>query len=78
MRIALFSRRSRGGIAAFIAAFLLVAPGASAAKDDATPPWEAAEAIRTALFDARTAVLLDGASEVRSLELAEEALSGDL
>jgi len=41
-------------------------------------PWEAAETIRDALFDARTGLLLDGDSERRDLAKAQEALSGSL
>ncbi len=91
MTVAPLSRRSRGSIAAFAAAFLLLVPAASgaaggsgdgaskqAAKGGGTEPWRAAEEIRNALFDARTELLLDGSSEVRSLSDAEAALSGQL
>ena len=63
---------------AFIVAFLLLVPAAGAAQDRPTPPWQAAETIRTALFDARTDLLLDGSSERRALERADAALSGPL
>ena len=95
MRVDSLSRRSRRGLAAFIAAFLLLVPAASGAADGSagggsqgdpagkgkqgpTEPWRAAEDIRTALFDARSELLLDGSSDVRYLEQAEGALSGPL
>ena len=78
MALASLNLWSRGGIAAFIEAFLLLVPAAGAAQDRPTPPWQAAETIRTALFDARTDLLLDGSSERRALERAEAALSGPL
>ena len=65
-----------------VAVFALLGPGGAegsgSAGKQADEPWKAAEAIRGALFDARTELLLDGASELRSLDDAEAALSGRL
>ena len=67
-----------------VAASALLAPGAHAAtagtaKDaDRVAPWQAAEQIRTSLFDARTELLLDGAAEQRAVADARAALSGPL
>ncbi len=62
--------------------FLLTAgAGAQGGRDEggeAVAPWRAVETIRNALFDARTELLLDGSSEERALDRAEDALSGPL
>jgi high-affinity iron transporter len=61
-----------------VAAFVLLTPGIATAKPPAAAdqPWRAAETIRTALFEARSELLLDGTSELRSLADADRALSG--
>lgn len=64
---------------AFVVALALLGSSAAAAPGDAkAKPWEAAEQIRTALFDARSELLLDGSSEQRSIAKAEGAVSGSL
>ena len=53
---------------------------ASSGKDAASgvQPWELAEEIRSALFDARSELLLEGNGAERDIQAAEAALKGPL
>ena len=51
---------------------------AGGSKPAGDKPWQSAERIRNALFDARTELLLDGSAERRALDRADAALSGAL
>jgi hypothetical protein len=61
--------------AAFLTALLLALAPATAA---AAPPWQAAERVQAALFDAQTALLLDGRAPAGPSETAAGAFRGPL
>ena len=70
-------RATLATLVALFAVTIAAAPSPARAAGG-EPPWRSAETIRTALFEARTGLALDGSSEVRFVRRAEAALRGEL